>query len=368
MFKSEPQRTLPAIGLLFILGMVLLIALNKQNDKPPADWIDGWQELTSFKYPRRALATTATKHYLYVIGGVDEYNQYVHPVEYARILPNGKLGPWKETSALLEGRFYLASASHDGFLYALGGGGGKLGDDNVPLASVERAKINADGSLQAWQHHSYLSTPRRGLKATIINNRLYAIGGYNGQFLKSSEFIALSPGQQSGQWQLATELAQVDRYIHATATQGNRIYLLGGHVQNGGAMSYGDVESSTVKTNGQLAAWKIAPSHLLTARFIASAFAFDNYLYIVGGHDGVRRLASVEMAHISPGGKINTWTQLANLNHKRSATAVATSRQYIYIAGGMDDQGALRSVEMAQLGSHGKLGHIVTTHTALADK
>jgi len=368
MTESTPQRTFPILGLLSIFGLILLITLNKQGNNPPQGWVEGWQELAPFAHPRRALAATAAKGYLYVLGGVDAQNQYVRPVEYARILPDGQLGPWKKTSALLEGRFYLAAASHDGYLYALGGGGGQLGDDNVPLASVERAKINADGSLQTWQHHSYFTTPRRGLTAAIINERLYAIGGYNGQFLKSTEFIALDTEQQPPQWQLATQQAQVDRYIHASTTQGNRLYLLGGHVQKGGAMSYGDVESSRVDSNGQLAPWYIAPTHLLTARFIASAFAFDNYLYIVGGHDGTRRLASVEMAHADPDGKITAWTQQPSLNHQRSATAIAINGRYAYIAGGIDDQGVLRSVEMAQIGLYGKLGHIAQPNTALAGK
>jgi len=368
MTEASPQRTLPALGLLSIFGLIVLIILSKQSNSPQQGWVEGWQKLTPFSYPRRALAATATKDYLYVLGGVDAQNQYVRPVEYARILPDGRLGPWKKTSALLEGRFYLAAANHDGYLYALGGGGGKLGDDNVPLASVERAKINADGSLQVWQHHSYLNTPRRGLTAAIINKRLYAIGGYNGQFLKSTEFIALDASQQPAQWQLATQQAQVDRYIHASTTQGDRLYLLGGHVQKGEITSYGDVEFSTVKANGQLEAWRIAPIHLLTARFIASAFAFDDYLYIVGGHDGARRLSSVEMAHTGPDGKITAWTPQSNLNHQRSATAIAISGSYAYITGGIDDQGVLRSVEMAQVGPLGKLGHIAPFDSALAGK
>ncbi|NOX91516.1 MAG: hypothetical protein GXP18_03410 [Gammaproteobacteria bacterium] len=369
MTETTPQRTLPVLGLLSIFGLILLIGLNKQGDNPPQGWIESWQELAPFTHPRRALAATAAKGYLYVLGGVDAQNRYVRPVEYARILPNGQLGLWKTTSSLLEGRFYLAAASHDGYLYALGGGGGKLGDDNVPLASVERAKINADGSLQTWQHHSYLNTPRRGLTAAVINKRLYAIGGYNGQFLKSTEFIALDANQQPAQWQLATQLAQVDRYIHASATQGNRLYLLGGHVQKAGPMSYGDVESTTINTNGQLTPWNIAPTHLLTARFIASAFAFDHYLYIVGGHDGIRRLSSVEMAHIGSDGTVTAWTQQPDLNHQRSATAVAINERYAYIVGGMDNQqGVLRSVEMAQIGPHGKLGHIAQPDTVLAGK
>lgn len=358
MTKLNESRALPILGILLLAGTLLIIGLYKQNSGPPPGWQEGWLELTSFQHPRRALAATVANGYLYVLGGVDAQGQYVHPVEYAPILKDGRLGQWQETSSLRQGRFYLATASHDGYLYALGGGGGELGDDNVPLASVERARINPDGSLQPWQQHSYLNTPRRGLKTSVVNNRLYAIGGYNGQFLKSIEHLNLNNPANSTGWQLDPEQAKVDRYIHAAATLGTRLFLLGGHVEKGGPMSYGDVESAAINTDGSLEPWQIAETRLLNARFIASAFALEGRLYLLGGHDGVRRLATVEMAEVSGAGKVHAWSMLKSLNHKRSATAVALSGMTAYVAGGMDDQGVLRSVEMAQVGQNGQLGHL----------
>ena len=358
MYPPQPARTLPIFGLLLLVTTLLSIAFLKQEAKPPAGWQAGWLEVSSFQYPRRALAATATKDYLYVVGGVDAQGHYVRPVEYAPILANGRLGKWQETSSLGTGRFYLAAVNHLGYLYALGGGGGELGDDNVPLASVERAKINPDGSLQPWQHHSYLTTPRRGLKASVVNDRLYAVGGYSGRFLKSIEHLNLKHPANLAQWQLDPEQAKVDRYIHAAATLNDRLYLLGGHVEKGGPMSYGDVESAAIKADGNLEPWQIAETRLLNARFIASAFALENRLYLLGGHDGSRRLATVEMASVSHAGKVRAWSPLQNLNHKRSATAVALSGSTVFVAGGMDDNGVLRSVEMAQAGPHGALGHV----------
>lgn len=367
--ETPQPRLLPSLGLLALIIVVLVTAIYKQNSSSSVsekkNWKEGWLELSSFQYPRRALAATATKTHLYVLGGVDAQSRYVRPVEYAPILADGRLGQWRQTQPLREGRFYLAAVNHGGYLYALGGGGGELGDNNVPLASVERAEINPDGSLQAWQHHSYLNTPRRGLKASVVDDRLYAIGGYNGTFLKSIEHLdlgaSLGNSPSNAQWQLNPEQARVDRYIHAAATLGKRLFLLGGHVDKGGPMSYGDVESAAVGANGWLSPWQVAETRLLNARFIASAFALDNHLYIVGGHDGVRRLATVEMAKATASGKVGPWSPLKNLNHKRSATAIAIAGAFaetVYVAGGMDDSGVLNSVEMAQAGPGGKLGYI----------
>lgn len=365
MSNPQPSRTLPLLGLLLLVAALLFMGLNKRDTTAPftlqtgaqKDWQEGWQELKPFQYPRRALAAAATNGYLYVVGGVDAQGHYVRPVEYAPILADGRLGPWQTTSALREGRFYLAAAIRQGYLYALGGGGGALGDDNVPLASVERAKINPDGSLQTWQHHSYLTTPRRGLKASVVDNRLYAIGGYNGRFLKSIEYLEPDMPANPSQWRLDPQQSKVDRYIHAAATLGRRLFLLGGHVEKGGPMSYGDVESTIIGADGWLAPWQIAESRLLQPRFIASAFALGDHLYLLGGHDGIRRLATVEMTTVRTNGQPRAWSPLKSLNHKRSATAVALSGTTVYVTGGMDDQGVLQSVEMAQLGPQGRLGY-----------
>lgn len=363
MSETSQSRTLPILGLLTLAIILFIVALNKQSLIPPAGWQEGWREVTPFQFPRRALAAAATDRHLYAVGGVDGGGQYVRPIEYAPILKDGQLGQWKTTTSLQEGRFYLAAVVHDGYLYALGGGGGELGDNNIPLASVERAKINPDGSLQPWQQHSYLSTPRRGLKASVVNNRLYAIGGYNGQFLKSIELLDITNPTPIGQWVIEPEQAKMDRYIHAAATMDNRLFLLGGHVEKDGPMSYGDVESASISTDGKLAPWQIAESRLLTPRFIASAFALENHLYLLGGHDGVRRLATVEMTTVSAKGKLRAWSPLKSLNHKRSATAAAITSNRVYIAGGMDDRGVLRSVEMAELGPNGKLGYVDNSAT-----
>ena len=100
-------------------------------------------------------------------------------VEYAKINPDGSLSPWQATSALNEGRFYLAAVNVGDFIFVLGGGSGPPGDGNYPVATVERATIQPDGSLSNWVILDPMQTPRRGLKAIAYNHRIYAIGGYS---------------------------------------------------------------------------------------------------------------------------------------------------------------------------------------------
>jgi len=356
MDKSTP-KVFAGIGVALVAVLAFLLFSSKAPRAVNAGVapMSTWTPVSSFQYPRRALAAVAVNGYLYVLGGINDDDDYVKGVEYARIHPDGTLGAWRTTAALIEGRFYLAAVGTNDYLYVLGGATGPRGDDNQPIASVERARINADGSLEPWQLHNYLTTPRRGLKTVKYNNQVYAIGGYNGIFLKSVERATLQPDGSLGEWQLEKEASAIDRYIHSAAIFNNHIYLLGGHVRSAQKISYGDVEMTSIQADGTLLPWRIETSTLQIPRFIAAAFAMNNQVYMLGGHDGQYRLDSVERAPIDAQGQVGDWSFAAKLKVARSAAAVAVHGETVYVLGGMDE-GALNSVEMAsqaRIGSQG---------------
>lgn len=359
--NSNRNYYLPAFGVIAIIGIFLFVAMLKKETSievfnTPKQLINQWQQPSPFNIPRRALAAVATNNHLYVIGGVDQQGNYVRQVEFTKISPDGELGQWKFTSALQQGRFYLSAATADGYLYALGGGSGELGDNNFPVDTVERAKILPDGSLGPWVASHSLVTPRRGLKTIASESHIYAIGGYNGIFLKSTEYAPILPDGNIGAWRIDPEESTLDRYIHSAANSGQYLYVLGGHVQNAGTMSYGDVEMAIMSENGSLSPWVVQRSRLLTPRFIASAFSKNNYIYIVAGHNGAQRLRSVEFAPVLPNGNLGQWQYTAPLNIARSAAAVVINGENIYILGGISDQQVLNSVEYAVQMPNGHLG------------
>ena len=355
MNQSTP-KVLAGIGVVLVAALAFFLFSSKAPRVADAasTRMSAWVPVSSFQYPRRALAAVAVDDYLYVLGGINDNDDYVKKVEYARINPDGTLGAWRTTSALIEGRFYLAALAANGYLYALGGATGPRGDDNQPIASVERARINADGSVGPWQLHNYLTTPRRGLKTVQHNDQVYAIGGYNGVFLKSVERATIQPDGSLGEWRLEKEQSTIDRYIHSAAIFNNHIYLLGGHVRSAQKISYGDVEMTAVQPDGTLRPWRIETSTLQIPRFIAAAFTMNNHLYILGGHDGQYRLDSMERAPIDAQGQVGDWSFAEKLNTARSAAAVAVAvhGETVYVLGGMEE-GALNSVEMAGLDSRG---------------
>ena len=180
-----------------------------------------------------------------------------------------------------------------------------------------------------------MTTPRRGLKVIVNRDHLYAIGGYNGTFLRSVERADLDTAGNITGWTLEDEQSVLERYIHSAATWRNHVYLLGGHVHSPLKMDYGDVESAVIRPDGHITPWEIERSMLQVPRFVASAFAMDGYLYMVGGHNETRRLRSVEFAKIRHNGHVDAWRYAAPLGLERSATALAVTGNTVYVLGGM---------------------------------
>ena len=349
----------PFFGILALTLLGVLFIYNKPSNPYPENWIAGWKFANAFHEPRRALAAVAANGYIYVIGGMNAHGNYVTTVEYAKINPDGSLTPWQSTSALNEGRFYLAAVNVGNFIFVLGGRSGPAGDGNYPVAIVERATIQPDGSLSDWVILAPMQTPRRGLKAIAYNHRIYAIGGYSGIFLKSTEHTVVNKQGNLDEWHIDPQLSTLDRYIHSASIDRDIIYLLGGHVQRSDKISYGDVETSTIEhSTGYLQPWTIEKSRLTLPRFIASAFTLNGRLYISGGHNGASRLDHVEFASIDRSGHVGAWRPTTALNVPRSAAATAVSGDFVYVLGGMGNQQILNSVEYATAAGNGHLGHV----------
>lgn len=355
MFK---RLVVPIIMLSLLIALVTWLASGSSTQPKTAHWQSGWKTENSFNFARRAPAAAAYGEHLYLVGGIDGDDQYVRTVEYSHIASDGTLGPWQLGSDLNEGRFYNAVVAANGYLYTLGGGSGERGHENYPLDSVERAKINDDGSLGPWQLISQMNTARRGLKTVVHHNTLYVIGGYDGQFLKSSEHTTLNADGTLGDWAMEPHESIIDRYIHSAASYEETLYLLGGHMRDPTKASYGDVESSRIQADHNLSAWQIEPQALLAPQLVAEAFTLNHYLYIAGGHTGSDRLTSVEVSRIKANGDLGDWRYTTPLTLPRSAYAVATHQNHVYVLGGGGDDLPLNSVEMATANYRGDLGII----------
>ncbi len=106
-------------------------------------------------------------------------------VEWSKVDEEGYFLPWKRDQSLQTGRYALATASYNGFVYAIGGLTGP-----TSLNSIERAKIVGEGRLSKWKYTTPTPFGIGGANAVVIKDKLYLLGGSDGLTYLNNVFYA----------------------------------------------------------------------------------------------------------------------------------------------------------------------------------
>jgi N-acetylneuraminic acid mutarotase len=307
--------------------------------------------------------STVIGSYLYVVGGWNNSDK----VERAVINPDGTLGAFATVAGvrLVNGRYYHSSSVVGNYLYVMGGW-----DNGGELSSVERAAINPDGTLGNFSTVAGVSlgTARGHHTSTVIGNHLYVVGGetaWSNSLLKSVERATINADGTLGNFSTVAGVSLVTARGHHTSEMvGNYLYILGGYGLNGSSGSYvSSVERAAINPDGALGGLStLASVSLATARTSVASTVIGNYLYVMGGANVGGYLTSVERAPINADGTLGTFTAVGTMTTPRSGLASAVIGNYLYILGGYNGVG-LTSVERAPINSDGTLGAFTAVGT-----
>lgn len=176
-----------------------------------------------------------TVRYVHVTGGAPNDSVPSGDVNFAEIQSDGSLGAWSGTSSLSTSRAFHAPAAAtpfnsrvqgDGWIYALGGIDAKGGD---PVTGVERAEINADGSLGSWESAGDLPEPLHSLQAVVFRSSIYVAGGSTtgDEAVPSVYRAAVDTLGQIGEWESLQSLPAA-RSHHELTVLGNCLHVFGG--------------------------------------------------------------------------------------------------------------------------------------------
>ncbi|MCX6704610.1 MAG: hypothetical protein NTZ07_04180 [Candidatus Woesebacteria bacterium] len=226
-----------------------------------------------------------------------------------KILASINISNWQQNTALP-----YSIASHITFtnadkIYVIGGGG----TDGVIHSNVLRADIENNGILSAWTTISNLPKP-------II-------------------------------W-------------HSLATNGSRVYILGGFTGNSADYNNFDtVYKADITADGSIESWDTL-TPLQTESALGSSVIVENRLYYAGGNlnphqanDPNAASSTIYKADIDPSdGTIGTWSIVGNLPDKMLGFEMMKINNYLYIFGGNTTSGATDSVKRALLNSDGTIG------------
>ena len=321
--------------------------------------LTSWTTAAPMPTPRGNHCAVAANGFLVVIGGnykpagkTDFVN--IADVHVARIAADGSLGAWKLAGKTPSPVNSCTAASDGKDVYLVDG----IFDDMNAGSKVRRATLSDAGDLGAWDELGPLPNGVRVLysNAAVTNGHLQA---FEARLPNDGNAIALvgAPvsGTSLGAWQQTSWLTGFrghPQYAFATTAGASYVYALGGY-------SSGDT-GNTVLADGAGAALGAngTPGKSFTVRALpkptsfGQAIAVDDYLFVIGGKDGVLTgtgSADVFVAKIGDGGALDPWTTVKPLPQGRTSLAVAMSGDFVFVTGGGFDAGGLDTVFSARV-------------------
>ncbi len=142
---------------------------------------------------------------IYIVGGhIQDIGGGKSSTEWSQVQPDGELRPWQPTETTKTPRFLASTIAVGDFIFTLGGFQERF------LDSVERARVLANGSLSPWVETTRLTRPKEGAALAVIepiepangtSRRLYVIGGSSGEdYLRDVEWAVINEHGEPGYW------------------------------------------------------------------------------------------------------------------------------------------------------------------------
>lgn len=185
---------------------------------------------------------------------------------------------------------------------------------------------------------SILFTPRRAFTATMLDGRVYAIGGWNGQATQLNVVESVEP--HTMQWRAEPGL-NIARSQHASVIADGAIWVIGGWSAERGLVPAVEIFSPNEKT------WRMV-TNLPTPRREPATALLGRRIIVAGGFNGVNDGDIEGYLDIAEAYELDVhqWQRLARLNTaRRGLNLVAVENNLYAINGYAAGDGFLNTVE-----------------------
>jgi N-acetylneuraminic acid mutarotase len=218
----------------------------------------------------------------------------------------------------------LAATVVDGRIYAMGGYNGAW------LSQVH--SLDPANPGQGWRAEKEMPVIRACLAAVTANGRIYSIGGYQDNYSPpQSQVYAYDPRHPDQGWVGAGELP-VRLFRHAAAAVDGKILVMGGVTTNGAQSAVYEYDTAKPE-NG----WRLL-NNLPGPRNSLSAAVLNGLVYAVGGSDEHEVQPSVYA--FDPASPDRGWRSIANLPAPRYVSGAVGANGKLYVAGGFGPEQA----------------------------
>lgn len=251
------------------------------------------------------------------------------------------VGAWEVAAPMLQVRGRASAAVLAGCLYVCGGT-----DRHKTLRSAERF----DPVAGMWEAMAPMVQARKNASAVALAGKLFVCGGSDGAGRNTRSVECLDPWAHANSkrleavaWELGPPMLQ-ERAATSAAVVRGCLYVCGG---SDGHRALNTVErfdpSKRAVLGGLAPAWEAAPCMLQERGFAAAAVA-GGRLFVCGGFDGQRALATVE--RFDPVASTNgLWCMGPPMRQERLNASAAVVCGRLLVCGGVDLNRVLASAE-----------------------
>ena len=225
---------------------------------------------------------------------------------------------WTEKADIPTPRLLLAASVVDGKIYVIGGGN----RSQLGLPTVEEY----DPATDTWTRKADMPTPRHGLSTSVVNGRIYAISGFDGTNMATVE--EYDPASDT--WTKKADLPTLRSHL-ATQVVDGKIYAIGGWDRRA---SIDTVFSSVAVYDPAADTWT-KKADMPTARWAAASGVVNGKIYVVGGTvasggEDRQNLQTVEV--YDP--ETDTWAQEIDMPTARGCLSASVIDGKLYAVGG----------------------------------
>jgi len=201
---------------------------------------------------------------------------------------------------------------------------------NVVVASLLSIASICSAVEGTWTRKADMPTARSGLCASVVDGKIYAIGGGPSSGVRIRTVEQYDPA--TDMWARKAD-TQIPRCFFGASTVNKKIYVIGGFSSSGGTHL-----ASVEEYDPVLDTWTIKAS-MPTARDHLATAAIGDKIYAIGGLSNNITLRAVE--EYDPAS--DTWTRRSDMPAPRMQVSCSTVDGILYVMGGGIFQQSLQS-------------------------
>jgi len=279
-------------------------------------WITGAPALTK----RTEVAVAAVNGIIYVVGGFSalSFSNLLDLTVSKRVEAyNPITDQWTTKAPLPLGLHHAGAAELNGKLYVVGG----FTAAGFSIWNPVNHVFTYDPGRDEWIERAGMPTARGGLAVVNVENKLYALGGYDGE---SNPRVVEVYDPADDAWASVAPLPTPRDHLTAVSV-GGRIYAIGGRV----GLNYDDNLTTVEEFDPAHDRWETRAG-MPTARSGITAGVIDGWIYVVGGESVGGTFNTNE--RYSP--RLDTWQAMPPMPTARHGLGSAVLDQRFYVISG----------------------------------